>query len=704
LSRLACLCALTALAAACPLTPPSLAPAACDLDEDCAPDQTCLDGQCAPPSPAPDGGPPPPPDGGAPFDGGPPSPDAGAPDPDAGPPDAGAPLVDAGVDAGIDAGPAPDCFTLAQDTLAAACDGCARIPARRMTTAAAIDTFVAEEITSSDAGPPACWCAIGNLDLDGSTINNLGPLSNFSPLRGVTGDLRVDQVSAVNLTGVDEVEAVGGNLSLLASTGLTTFNLDALAYVAGNFTMDGLGGSSISGPEALRETCGSLILGTMSSANTLDGFNALERVGGDFTTGTIDALGTIPGLSSLVEVEGDLELGALPSLNAIDGLGALERVDGDLSLAGDSSLNRVDGLTSLRFVGGALTMTGLGSLNTVAGLSSLEEVVGFWDMTGASSLPNLDGIESLRFAGQMKLEAMPSLTDIEGLSSLEEVTGELKIKDTQIGSIEGIDNLTTTDHLRIEGTGVLAIRGLRRLTDVATKLTHSSNNVRPRCYADRLVAQFQPPPSTAATITNTALECTFLLDTFGDGDLATNPEPGIGFTLVSGDATESGGLVEATPTQADPVILAVPDPDAYYASVGLRATLSALPTDVADGVEIELGCVDPDTPLDEVGSGDNPNAGIYARVVVDPAASSLTLEAVVPGAGSSSSTSLASIGSLELDFDGVNAAARVGATERTDDMSAANLDRCRLFVSARARGANPPTLQIGEVTVRAPVP
>ena len=79
---------------------------------------------------------------------------------------------------------------------------------------------------------PSCYSVInGNVTINGTGVNNLGPLSNVTQ---ITGNFIIQNTGITSMSGLTGLTNVGGNLSIYFNSFLTTLNgLDNLAAVGG---------------------------------------------------------------------------------------------------------------------------------------------------------------------------------------------------------------------------------------------------------------------------------------------------------------------------------------------------------------------------------------------------------------------------------------------------------------------------------------
>src|SRR5690606_32647453 len=149
---------------------------------------------------------------------------------------------------------------------------------------------------------PNCTEISGDLYISGSTITDLSPLNN---LTSVGGNLYIDYNSSLtNLDGLSNLTSVGGFL-YISSNSIT--NLDGLS----NLTSVG----------------GYLYISFNSSLTDLDGLSNLTSVGESLFIDSNSSLTNLDGLSNLTSI-GDLYIDSNPNLDNLDGLSNLTSVGG----------------------------------------------------------------------------------------------------------------------------------------------------------------------------------------------------------------------------------------------------------------------------------------------------------------------------------------------------------------------------------------
>ena len=307
-----------------------------------------------------------------------------------------------------------------------------------------IDEYVGDVTISMETeaqGLCAGWSSVeGNLDLVG-----LDSLRDLDCLRAVSGHLRVSDVQASDLDGLELLVSVGGDMLLGG------WQDEAGLMVPSAFT-------SLDGLDRLRNVGGDLWV----AENGVTDLGGLARL---WTVGESVVLWDLP-ISAVplpISVLGDdLWLESLPALDHVSAP-ALTSHGGSLWL---QSLAQTSGSFSLEWpvaVGGRLGLVDLP--DGVAAGWSLPDTVGALTVSG-TALSTLDGLEDLRFVqGTVLIEDNTDLADVWGLDGLEAVGGDMSVSQVG-GDADAFSSLrSVSGWLRIAGshTGVSGFGALEQV-------------------------------------------------------------------------------------------------------------------------------------------------------------------------------------------------------------------------------------------------
>lgn len=377
----------------------------------------------------------------------------------------------------------------------------------------------------------------GDLTITGAEVDDLSPLAS---VRCVRGRLDIsDTTRLADLAGLERLVAVEDGIDIQRNQALTS--------------VEGLSSLRFVGPFGERARLS--IVGHPRLA-ALTGLDALEEIGGDLTIQADDALRDLHGLGGLVAVGGDLSIARHASLRSTEGLDALATVGGQLVIEGDDALEEVilpalrvvddapEDITGIRrgleiAMSAALTRVTLrrlahaeriqihdvpalaavdlqGLVIVIAGtrlgghleidspallavdLSSLETLEGDLRVTGRAldglAAPRLTSVGGDLLVGDDTTFPPPSSESVSTLDlrSLETVGGAATIRNTELGSLEGLAALRTVGgDLAIEENSLLLTLGLDALVDVGGSLDVRSNRQLPTCAAEALEARLR---------------------------------------------------------------------------------------------------------------------------------------------------------------------------------------------------------------------
>ncbi|MBW6492596.1 MAG: T9SS type A sorting domain-containing protein, partial [Lentimicrobium sp.] len=268
-------------------------------------------------------------------------------------------------------------------------------------------------------------------------INSQSDIDNFQvafpDCEELQGNVRVSGNDITDLSGLNNVTFIGGDLWIIYNNALTSLTgLDNLTSIGGNL--------SISGNESL-STCDAEWLCDLLSN----------------TGGYVNIYNNATGCSSVIEVA--LSCGGLPCL-LHGGYGFYTQADIDnfsLAFPGCSDLEgsvgikgnditNLDGLNQVTSIGGNLRFYNAYELQSLMGLGNLASIGGYLEFWQNNSLTSLAGLENLISVGSYLMlwhyDALTSLTGLEGLTS---IAGSLEIIfNSSLTNLTGLENIVAS--------------------------------------------------------------------------------------------------------------------------------------------------------------------------------------------------------------------------------------------------------------------
>ena len=350
------------------------------------------------------------------------------------------------------------------------------------------------------------YCENGFLENNFNGLNNLQTIGGDFTLK-VEGYYPLEYADFNAITsfeGLNNLKDIGGNFLIDVNTKWSAFNslenfkgLENLNTVNGDFIIN-----VINNKEDKRSN--NTILNALSS---FDGLTNLTKIGGDFrinvnsngsssySTYALCQLQTLKGLDNLSEVNGDFIIevvgldsntDAFNSLTFSDGPKNLSLINGDFIIThndlkvdlGYPEISSMSGFSGLKTVNGDMKIR---SVYSYSGLDNLEYIAGDFEITSG----NTQGMSNLKAIGGSLIADTDAhnynqerTTSINGLTGLSIISGNLIIDDTDMQSINGIEQLKTVGgDIEISGNGVLEdISGFSGLTNCANvSITNSRN-------------------------------------------------------------------------------------------------------------------------------------------------------------------------------------------------------------------------------------
>jgi len=356
---------------------------------------------------------------------------------------------------------------------------------------------------------------------------------DFATCTNIQGDLIIigDETNSIHdLSGLNQIEFVGGNLTILDNDSLTTLHgLHFISAVGGSVNisrnhnlidLDGVQGVTTIGEN--------LIIGSLFKLESLEGLHNLNSIAGfldvfscpkivNFTgLGALNSLDAIvvngcselinfEGLGSLSTIDGAVKITSNSNLENLSGFDDLISIAGNLTIHSNASLLNLEGLNDLTTVGGSVsiksnpTLVTLNALKNIFSIggnyyieanANLSQIVGFLGSIALTTigerfwiesnpaLASLDAFNSVTSVGlSLRIFNNFSLTSIGGFNSLQSVTGVTVSSNNNITSISGFPNINTIGGVNISGNDKLGILNGFTNLDTASGIGVSGNDV-----------------------------------------------------------------------------------------------------------------------------------------------------------------------------------------------------------------------------------
>lgn len=330
----------------------------------------------------------------------------------------------------------------------------------------AIDNFVIEN--------PDCTVIEGPVTISGPDITNLAGLSR---LTRIELDLRIEKTGLRNLEGLNNLQKIGRDFSVVSNTSLINFkglnnlvSIDRDFLISLNTSLDDL-----SGLENLT-TIGNSLSVYSNSLKTFTGIEALSSVGSFFLSYNY-LLTQLYGFKSLHSL-GSFQMVSNNYLGNFAGLEALDSIRNDFNISDNGSLINFSGLNNLVSVNGSFIISNNYQLQNFDGLSKLHNVSAIFAINSNPRLKNLSGLQTLAKIGDnFILNNNTSLVSIDSLVSLNSVNGTFSITyNPVLRDCSGMPVLTTINELEIENNdGLTSLNGFENLATINGSLSITSN-------------------------------------------------------------------------------------------------------------------------------------------------------------------------------------------------------------------------------------
>ncbi len=246
----------------------------------------------------------------------------------------------------------------------------------------------------------------------------------------IAGNVMVNGTDITNLSGLDIINSIGGNFSIINSDTLTNLTgLNNLTSVGGAFSItDNYMLTNLIGLENITSVGRDLFIENNWELTSLSSMSGLGTVGRDLEIINNYHLISLTGLEMVSSPGGSLTIQNNRNLINLSGLENITNVVGDLNVSGNRYLISIDALTNITFTGGDLIIASNRDLPSLSGLNNISFVGGTLKITGNSSLPNFSGLNNITNIGQdLEIYSNSTLTSLTGLENLDTLGRDLWI-------------------------------------------------------------------------------------------------------------------------------------------------------------------------------------------------------------------------------------------------------------------------------------
>ena len=315
------------------------------------------------------------------------------------------------------------------------------------------------------------YCEDGYLKNNFNGLNNLQTIGGDFTLKVSKGYSSADEDygsfnGITSFDGLNKLQEVGGDFLIDVNTRMSAFN--SLENFKGLESLNAVNGDFIINVVTNNEYHSHSILNALSS---FEGLTNLTKIGRDFRinvnfryrddASVLCQLQTLKGLDNLSEVNGDFIIevvgldsntDAFNSLTFSDGPKNLSLINGDFIIThndvkvdvGYPDISSMSGFSGLKTVNGDMKIR---SVYSYSGLDNLEYIAGDFEITSG----NTQGMSNLKAIGGSLIANdkdrpnynRKSTTSINGLTGLTIISGNLIIEETDMQSINGIEQLKT---------------------------------------------------------------------------------------------------------------------------------------------------------------------------------------------------------------------------------------------------------------------
>ena len=271
----------------------------------------------------------------------------------------------------------------------------------------------------------------GDLEIEGSSINDLSPIKNIKKVRGhltirstnvltTLAGLGIEHIgkslivfnnySLINLTGLNNLTEVLGGINIDQNSNLKDIsNINKLVIIGNNLSIDNnINLLNITGFNSL-ESANTISIDSNWLLTTINSFRNLKKLTGSFIIKKNSLIDNISSLDKLETIEGGLiitdtlieQLNIFPSLRLINY---------SLNVSINKNLKNIEGLISLKTIKySSLDIIGNPKLKSLKGLENLEKIGNTISISGNTILSDFCALQNV-----MQTFVPASIYDIAG--------------------------------------------------------------------------------------------------------------------------------------------------------------------------------------------------------------------------------------------------------------------------------------------------
>ncbi len=214
-------------------------------------------------------------------------------------------------------------------------------------------------------------------------------------LQSVGEYLRIGDINVPNLSGLENLSTIGGNLRVENNNSLENLNgLEQLTQINSSILLQNNPELiSLMGLENLTTVLGDFTIDNNPSITNINSLQSLTFTGARLLVARNDQLPNLVGLENLNSV-GELSIDDNQTLTSLEGLTSLTEVNGNFSINANFNLYDISSLTNINIIEGNLSITNTRT-ETLNVFENINAINGRLNISNNTQLVNIDGIRNI---------------------------------------------------------------------------------------------------------------------------------------------------------------------------------------------------------------------------------------------------------------------------------------------------------------------
>ena len=245
-------------------------------------------------------------------------------------------------------------------------------------------------------------------------------------ITSIGGDITISNIVSTNLSGLENLSSIGGELFIASNTALTSIsvlsNLSSIGadlHIRSNAAL-----TNLSGLENISSVGAGLRIINNAALTNLSGLENISSIGAGIQIFNNAALTTLSALDNISSIGTSLSISSSDALTSLSGLDNIPFIS-SLNISNNAALTSLSGLDNISSIGTSIIISQNDVLTSLSALNNLSSIGGFLAIQLNPELTSLSGLDNLSsIGGRIVLWGNDALTSLSGIQNIDPATIE----------------------------------------------------------------------------------------------------------------------------------------------------------------------------------------------------------------------------------------------------------------------------------------